>query len=98
MKRFMVGTISIKLFQFDDQMLNCNAPQVNKATKDLDLFMRKDPPVLTMDEMRGSSALIDKYECILRRILVTRLILHQIHEPLMELDFKKERNLFKAIL
>ena len=34
--------------------------QVNKATKDLDLFMRKDPPVLTMDEMRGSSTLIDK--------------------------------------
>ena len=35
--------------------------KVNKATKDLDLFMRKDPPVLTMDEMRTSSTLIDKY-------------------------------------
>ncbi len=34
--------------------------QMNKAAKDLDLFMRKDPPVLTMDEMRGSAALIDK--------------------------------------
>ena len=34
--------------------------QVNKASKDLDLFMRKDPPVLTMDEMRTSSNLIDK--------------------------------------
>ena len=37
--------------------------KVNKATKDLDLFMRKDPPVLTMDEMRTSSTLIDKYAC-----------------------------------
>ena len=35
--------------------------KVNKATKELDLFMRKDPPVLTMDEMRSSSSLIDKY-------------------------------------
>ena len=34
--------------------------KVNKASKDLDLFMRKDPPVLTMDEMRTSSNLIDK--------------------------------------
>ena len=34
--------------------------KVNKASKDLDLFMRKDPPVLTMDEMRSSSTLIDK--------------------------------------
>ena len=34
--------------------------KVNKATKDLDLFMRKAPPVLTMDEMRTSSTLIDK--------------------------------------
>ena len=34
--------------------------KVNKASKDLDLFMRKDPPVLTMDEMRTSSHLIDK--------------------------------------
>jgi hypothetical protein len=40
---------------------------VNKATKDLDLFMRKDPPVLTMDEMRGSSSLIDKYGLHLKR-------------------------------
>ena len=34
--------------------------KVNKASKDLDLFMRKDPPVLTMDEMRTSSSTIDK--------------------------------------
>ncbi len=34
--------------------------QMNKAAKDLDLFMRKDPPVLTMDEMRSSAAIIDK--------------------------------------
>ena len=34
--------------------------QMNKAAKDLDLFMMKDPPVLTMDEMRSSAALIDK--------------------------------------
>ena len=38
--------------------------QVNKANKDLDLFMRKDPPVLTMDEMRGSAANIDKLDTI----------------------------------
>ena len=37
-----------------------NIVKVNKASKDLDLFMRKDPPVLTMDEMRTSSNLIDK--------------------------------------
>ena len=34
--------------------------KVNKASKDLELFMRNDPPVLTMDEMRSSSSLIDK--------------------------------------
>ena len=43
--------------------------QVNKATKDLDLFMRKDPPVLTMDEMRSSSTLIDKYALIFQILL-----------------------------
>ena len=35
--------------------------QVNKASKDLETFMRKDPPVLTMDEMRTSAHHIDKY-------------------------------------
>ncbi|XP_023329298.1 dynein heavy chain 3, axonemal [Eurytemora carolleeae] len=35
---------------------------VNKASKDLELFMRKDPPVLTTDEMRNSSGTIDRLD------------------------------------
>ena len=47
--------IDFTLFYYPSFLL-----KVNKASKDLELFMRKDPPVLTMDEMRQSAGTIDK--------------------------------------
>ena len=40
--------------RFDDQL--------KSTSRELDIFMKKDPPVLTMDEMRSSVQVIDKLD------------------------------------
>ena len=36
--------------------------QLKSTSRELDIFMKKDPPVLTMDEMRSSVQVIDKLD------------------------------------
>ena len=42
--------------------------QLKSTSREMDLFMKKDPPVLTMDEMRGSVQVIDKLDARARQV------------------------------
>ena len=44
--------IIIRIDKFEEVM--------KKINKELETFMKKDPPVLTMDEMKSNVAIIDK--------------------------------------
>ena len=42
--------------------------QLKSTSREMDMFMKKDPPVLTMDEMRGSVQVIDKLDARAKQV------------------------------
>ena len=63
--------------------------QLKSTSREMDMFMKKDPPVLTMDEMRGSVQVIDKLDARAKQVspfndqkqptqLTKKILFHQV--------------------